>query len=119
MRAMSSLILVLLAGCASQDHITMSPLGDKPWFAFEHPGLPGSQWTFRMPEHGHYEGKKGRTRLPHSVLWETAPDGAKVAFRFGVSEEKKKEFDLDYWGKATASKDTIDFELRVKTVGEK
>lgn len=102
---------------ASADYITMSPLKDKPWYTFKHPGLPGSKWTFRMPEHGFYTKEKGSTRLPHSAAWETAPDGRKIVLRFGVPEQKKKEFALDYWGKATGGRDTIDFELRIKNVG--
>jgi len=103
---------------AKSDSIVMRPVGDRAWFTFKHPQLGRRQWMFRMPEHMYYDEKAKRSHIPYGVRWEVQPDRTRLRFWCGLSEEKKRELCLDFWGQVVAHKDTIDYELRVKNVGD-
>ncbi len=102
---------------AAREFITLDPVKDRPWFTFQHPRYPGNRWKFRMPEHGYYDKTTERSSRPHSVQWKVQPDRRKATFWCVLPEAKKKEYGLDFRGKISAGKDTIDFELRLKNVG--
>ena len=103
----------------ASESIVLRPVGDAAWFTFKHPKLGRRRWMLRVPEHMYYDDQQKRSRVPYGVRWEVLDDRGRLKFRCGLSDERKRELCLDFWGEVRANRDTIDYELRVKNVGDK